>query len=918
VTDVPVSECQALVAFYDATGGPGWTTSTGWLSTTRIGSWFGVTTQNGHVTFLSLEHDNLTGTLPSALSGLPYLWDFDVYGNQLTGAIPTELGSLTDLNWLGLGFNNFTGTLPSELGNLTQLTILDVDGNKLSGTIPSWLVDLTSLQDLYLHLNQFSGSIPSWLGQMTSLQYLALGSNQLTGSIPPELGNLTNLQLLWLNNLQLSGPVPSQLANLNKLTYLDLQDDGLTGTFPSWLGALTSLQTLYLDSNQLSGSIPSWLGSLTNLQTLSLTYNQFSGSIPVELGNLTGLQQLWLSSNQLSGPVPPELGQMVSLTKLALGNNQLTGTIPSELGSLTALQTLDLSGNQLTGAIPSELGSLANLQYLYLMRNELAGPMPLSLDKLTNLVGLYFDSTVCEPADPTFEAWFDQLAGASAVSLCTSGTVTPPTAAPTATPPAPPTAAPTPTPTSTPAIPLSLTVDSGFNQMLLEWSPSADPDTSAYQIYRATSSAPATFVPIAVVGDDQYFDTAALTPQENYCYQVVALVNGNMSEGSNSACGVYGQVNLWVPTTYAVSGTTVIVPVNIRNATGLDLASADVWLAYDPAVLQGLDVSQTALSAGFAWAKSIDNTNGLVKISAAIGEPEPIYGDGSLFWLTFHVIGDSGASSALHLTPFAADVGGTSMQTVNADDFPVDVPLSLTDGKLLIQNAGKLGDVDGNGVVAAADAYLALQMAVGKIQPTAAQKYAADVNGDGVVSAADVTMILYYAVNGAWPLPPANSGRRRAGVRSGGPTTVLSLDDVSGTAGAVVTTTLRAKGLSQWSGGDWTIAYDRSLITRIVGVAPAGLARNATLAYRDDGQGRLWISAAQSAPVSGDGPLAVVTLQLAAHPGAASGTLSLASAALSDPYGRDYVLSAMQGTIERQNATVSAGNTIYLPVMVHS
>src|SRR5687768_6155926 len=49
VTQIPVSECQALVDLYRATNQPGWTNRSGWLRTTTPCSWFGVTCSNRHV-----------------------------------------------------------------------------------------------------------------------------------------------------------------------------------------------------------------------------------------------------------------------------------------------------------------------------------------------------------------------------------------------------------------------------------------------------------------------------------------------------------------------------------------------------------------------------------------------------------------------------------------------------------------------------------------------------------------------------------------------------------------------------------------------------------------------------------------------------------------------------------------------------
>ena len=42
VTEIPTSECNALVALYNATGGGSWTVNADWLITSTPCSWFGV------------------------------------------------------------------------------------------------------------------------------------------------------------------------------------------------------------------------------------------------------------------------------------------------------------------------------------------------------------------------------------------------------------------------------------------------------------------------------------------------------------------------------------------------------------------------------------------------------------------------------------------------------------------------------------------------------------------------------------------------------------------------------------------------------------------------------------------------------------------------------------------------------------
>ena len=127
-TRLPSTDRAALVAFYNATGGPGWEVSYNWLSDAPLGFWYGVTVdRNGRV--IKLFEDTVWGT----------------------------------------GRVQLTGVIPPELGNLTNLTVLHLRGHQLAGAIPPELGNLANLEELHLYQNQLTGAIPPECGFSGSL-----------------------------------------------------------------------------------------------------------------------------------------------------------------------------------------------------------------------------------------------------------------------------------------------------------------------------------------------------------------------------------------------------------------------------------------------------------------------------------------------------------------------------------------------------------------------------------------------------------------------------------------------------------------------------------------------------------------------------------------------------------------------------
>ena len=113
------------------------------------------------LTHLDLQGNTLTGSIPSFPS-LP-LQSLSLSKNNFTGNLVPLLSPYTTsstphlLTYLALDDNQITGSLPTTLYGLTKLSTLRLSGNILTGTISTSISKLSSLQRLFLDYNKFTG-----------------------------------------------------------------------------------------------------------------------------------------------------------------------------------------------------------------------------------------------------------------------------------------------------------------------------------------------------------------------------------------------------------------------------------------------------------------------------------------------------------------------------------------------------------------------------------------------------------------------------------------------------------------------------------------------------------------------------------------------------------------------------------------
>ena len=346
------NERAALMEFYYSTNGPNWKNNRNWGSDKPLNDWYGLSVNmDGTVSSISLNENNLNGTIPES---------FGVFQN---------------LEMLLLQKNRLSGSIPESIGNLKKLRILLLGTNSLSGSIPESIGNLTEMQDLQLYQNHLTGPIPEGFVNMTRMRYLRLEENHLSGCIPEYIGNLTEMVSMRFDHNDLSGSLPESICKMTKLDYFVLDyNDGITGPLPEDIGNMTNLSKIYIQyCPKFSGHIPESICNLTNLEILGLSGCNLSGELPRNIGNLTKLKDFRMCSNSISGTLPESIGNLHNLNTLMIRWNSLSGDLPESIGNMRNLQYLYLSGNRLTGGIPDGFINLSNLILLDVSGNCMNG-----------------------------------------------------------------------------------------------------------------------------------------------------------------------------------------------------------------------------------------------------------------------------------------------------------------------------------------------------------------------------------------------------------------------------------------------------------------------------------------------------------------------------------------------------------------
>ena len=211
----------------------------------------------------------------------------------------------------------------------------------------------------------------------TNMDRLVLGpwgeeGNQISDLSP--IAGLINLRTLWINNNPVSDISP--LKGLKNLTDLRFRDAHVLFDL-SPIAGLVNLKVLDLFGNNVSDLSP--LAGLINLEWLTLERNNISDLSP--LAGLINLEYLFLSGNDNISDLSPLAG-LINLKQILSWGESISDLSP--LAGLTKLEDVNICGANLSDLTP--LASLTSLKELYLRSNGISDISPLAeLTGLTRL-----------------------------------------------------------------------------------------------------------------------------------------------------------------------------------------------------------------------------------------------------------------------------------------------------------------------------------------------------------------------------------------------------------------------------------------------------------------------------------------------------------------------------------------------------
>ena len=591
----------------------------------------------------------------------------------------------------------------------TNLKGLSLEDNQISDLSP--LAGLMNLRTLGLGNNLVSDISP--LKGLKNLDSLYLENNQVSDLSP--LAGLTNLRILAFSKGDVSDLSP--LAGLINLEYLKFHDGNISDLSP--LAGLVNLKSVSSWNSPLSDLSP--LAGLTKLEKIDFCHGDISDLTP--LAGLTGLKELYFVANEISDISP--LAGLTGLTRLNLESNNIPDISP--LAGLTNLKWVNVAKNEIANFSPLD-GLRENIKLVWHSNPgfpteapKIEGPwlwvvLPGTVGEVldsTDLLSETSGGTVTEAEIATHGATEGGSVGSSvwtSHSLPSAGG------------------------NNIEDMLKSVIRDGTIYGSVSLYSPQ-EQNTTMYvggdRGVRVWLNGTLIYERLKRQWADNYTDFFPVTLEQGRNVLLVAVHTvGNGFFGFEP--GTDYTVSMGVGYTFSQTpihiGDTFILDIRAENIT--DLAGWQFDIAFDPAILEAIDVSEgdflkTDGSSTFFQSGSIDNAAGKIGgLSAARLSGGGASGTGTLLQVRFKAKSAGETELALDKFQFGSATGD-------------NIPAGPHEIRINVEEGLAAGDVNRDGVVSILDLILVAQQ-LGRRVPAGSP---VDVNGDGVVSILDLIRV---------------------------------------------------------------------------------------------------------------------------------------------------------------------------------
>ena len=569
----------------------------------------------------------------------------------------------------------------------------------------------------------------------TNVRRLDLWDNQVSDLSP--IAGLIGLHVLRFSRNPISDMSP--VRGLTDLTRLEMHETPISDLSP--IAGLINLEKLVFPLCNVSDLSP--LAGLINLKNIDAWRNPISDLSP--LVGLTKLEVIGVGDTEISDFKP--LAGLTGLKGLDLQNNNISDISP--LAGLTRLTRLTLAFNDISDISP--LAGMTNLKWLVIHHNQISDLSPLDgiRENITTLV--WHDNPGFPKVGPTIEGpWLwvvlpntEPSSSKDLLSEASGGTVTEVGVA---------------THGATEGQSLGddvwtyrrlpPTSRSNINDMLdgpiddailygtvSLYSPRQQVKTlyvGSHNEFKVWLNGTLVYESLRYHASSGYTDSLPVTLQEGrnvLLVMVRAIYNAYFGFEPGTE---YTVANPGV--SYTFSKTPIhredTFTLDIRAENVFDLAGWQFDIAFDPAILEAVDVSEgdflkTDGGTTFFQSGSIDNASGKITgLSAARLSAQGVTGTGTLLQVRFKAKSAGETELTLQKFQFGSTTGDS-------------IPAAPHEIRIVVEEGLPTGDVNRDGVISILDLILVAQQ-LGRRVPAGSP---VDINGDGVVSILDLIRV---------------------------------------------------------------------------------------------------------------------------------------------------------------------------------